>query len=685
MMWMLARDAVNRRRLIALNEHLRDQMLLRITQNSDTPAPHLDEASPLLPHRTLGRVRDVRLTWALKPHEAWRTATLTLEMTQSDGVAPPEGELMLWWREDTARTSEPDTPQWRCGDPNFDRHFDVHGDALRTLATLHAEVRQRLTALATPSHFDLKWLRLTRDQWRVRWHIPLKHLDRAALARTMAMAIEVGERLLTPDVSKWSTHLASWAEMPHGAAMERALTLLFDMAPHTPDATRAAHEMMRHEEEHVRLCAALHAPQLVEASQRSEALLWGMRHHHSATTRRACTEHMHAANPYHLQFHDILEDMALREEDTELRAMAQTLALRLHHTEIDAASILLAAQRLLKHDKTLLPVTRQRLEVAILRVSAKPNIATYRKLARTSADKILRYSSLRTLDAKCGDQRAALETICERAYHEPVSWIAQWCARTLRRRAQHGSAATLTAIARDEALPLSKRQQAALSDPVAHKRLLARWVGTNRLSTKDRATVLLALTRAGAAPIAETSTRKLLLKCQDRAEGILLNLAQHVELLWTLDLIETRMSRLSRSSRCTLLDTWLTQPLTALPRHDILRRDHVLERCALHMLQDHSDTVRRRAAQLLCERGTSKIVPALRRQLAYEEARALGLRTTLDVDRIATLQRIIRAIHARHDNAEGALTVISDDDDRGALTLAHHAGALRIADEEDAS
>jgi len=319
---------------------------------------------------------------------------------------------------------------------------------------------------------------------------------------------------------------------------------------------------------------------------------------------------------------------------------------------------------LLKHTRNLAPTTRQRLELALMQTSARPGLQTYIRLAERSTDKILRYSSLRALYSKFSHEPEALATLAARTHAEPITWISDWCQKALEE------------IARDTSRALRTRMIAACAVPLRMGSLLMRFIISQELSLQERMGVARVLTRTSQGERARKAFKQSIRNVRpDERDAIFIALAMASDLVWPLELISTHVASVPAHTRCAILDDWLAREAFERPELGFI------ELITVMMLDDRDDAVHRRAAQLLSEFGTPRVVPRLRLMLAREEARSVGLRTQHELQRLLKLESIIKAIHSRVDQIDGALTLSRPNDHRGAITMTEVRGQLELLDD----
>lgn len=674
--WLLYKDALGRRRLVLQNERWRTHLL----ESFNEPEATLDETSPLLPHRTSGSTRGVRLTWALRPDGIHPFANLTLEMERSDEL-PMLPPLQLSWKggERTLPDEKIAAPSWTFEDRDFDQHFAYGGDEKRILSCLWHGARDILIGLSALARFRTCWLTVHEHRFSVRWRIPQRDVEDPAVYAMLRSAVELGLEICAPREGITPSRLSSYAEDDESLGSIRALELLFLEHPNSAAGARAVRAIRANDAMAMMLMTTLHAPHLLEEELQWLALDDGMRHNPSVDRRRAALsttlERDLLERPI---LQSALEHMAINEPDPELRALAQTHALRVgkESPHIDAASVMLAAQRLLKHTRNLAPTTRQRLELALLHTSARPGLQTYIRLAERSTDKILRYSSLRALNSRFPHDPEAIATLAARTHAEPIPWIADWCQRALEEACRERAACDiLEDIARDTSRVLRTRMVAACAVPMRTGSLLMRFIISQELSLAERIEVARVLTRTQQGERARKAFKQSLRNAHpEERDAIFITLAASSDLVWTLELLSTAIASISVQTRCVVLDGWLA-------REDFARAElGFIELIAVMMLDDRSDSVHRRAAQLLSEVGTPKIVPRLRLMLTREEARSVGLRTQHELQRILSLERIVQAIHGRVDRIEGALTLSRQSEHHGAITMTDVRGQLELLD-----
>ena len=676
--WLLYKDALGRRRLVLQNERWRTHLL----ESFNEPSATLDETSPLLPHRTSGSTRGVKLTWALRPDGVKPFANLTLEMERSEEL-PMLPPLQLSWRggERTLADEKIAGPPWSFEDRDFDQHFDYGGDEERILSCLWHGARDILIGLSALARFRTCWLIVHENRFSVRWRIPQREVEDPAVYAMLRSAVELGLEICAPREVITPSRLSSYADDAESPGSTRALELLFQKHPNSAAGARAARAIRANDALAMMLMATLHAPHLLEEELQWLALDDGMRHNPSAPRRRqaldAVLERGLLARPI---LQSALEHMAINEPDPELRAFAQTHALRVgkESPHIDAASVMLAAQRLLKHTRNLAPTTRQRLELALMQTSARPGLQTYIRLAERSTDKILRYSSLRALNSRFPHDPEAIATLAARTHAEPIPWIADWCQRALEEGCKERVVCDiLEDIARDTSRVLRTRMVAACAVPMRTGSLLMRFIISQELSLAERIEVARVLTRTQQGERARKAFKQSLRNAHlEERDAIFMALAMASELVWTLELLSTAIASISGQTRCVILDDWLA-------RDEFARAElGFIELITVMMLDDRADSVHRRAAQLLSEVGSPKVVPRLRLLLTHEEARSVGLRTQHELQRILSLERIIKAIHARVDRIEGGLTLSRPSDHQGAITMTDVRGQLELLEHE---
>lgn len=675
--WLLYKDALGRRRLVLQNERWRTHLL----ESFNEPSATLDETSPLLPHRTSGTTRGVRLTWALRPDGVKPFANLTLEIERAEHLAriPP---MQLSWRGGERALPEEKIahPSWRFLDRDFDQHFHYGGDEERLLSSLWHGARDVLIGLSALARWRTCWLFVDGNRFSARWRIPQREIEDPAVYAMLRSAVELGIELCAPREAIIPSRLSSYVEEDESPSSARALELLFRDHRDSAAAARAIRTIRAHKSLGSVLIATLHAPDLIVEDLQWLAIDDGMRHHPELSWRR---DALQAALERGLLGHPLLqtalEHMAINEPDPELRARAQTHALRTGKESpyIDSASVMLAAQRLLKHTRTLAPTTRQRLELALMQTSAKPGLQTYIRLAERSTDKILRYSSLRALYSKFSHEPEALATLAARTHAEPITWISDWCQKALEEASRDkASSKILEEIARDTSRALRTRMIAACAVPLRMGSLLMRFIISQELSLQERMGVARVLTRTSQGERARKAFKQSIRNVRpDERDAIFIALAMASDLVWPLELISTHVASVPAHTRCAILDDWLAREAFERPELGFI------ELITVMMLDDRDDAVHRRAAQLLSEFGTSRVVPRLRLMLAREEARSVGLRTQHELQRLLKLESIIKAIHSRVDQIDGALTLSRPNDHRGAITMTEVRGQLELLDD----
>ena len=676
MLWALAQDATQRRQLAALNERWREALSAALGAHRPV---HLEEASPLLPHRTNGTIDSALISWALQPDrdhdDAQPRARLTLEIEAPTDRHPP---FWLSWRPGQRHLP----PRQRRGaleagphlhDETFAEQFDCGGQELRVLTSLGPDVRDALLELTS----RMRWLTVHAGSLSACWSLPARELVTPEAHQLLGRALELGVLLCAPSSQEErAARLATWAHASPHATTERALELLFEHHPDSPHAAAAADTLRARSARRLRLIAALGAPTHLPPGERLGALAWAARHHPVLARRRQALESLVDHDLDEPATHRALEDVSLGEPDDELRATAQAHALRLGpRAGLDPAGVLLAALRTLRRGQ-LSSTARQRLELVILDTSARPGLATYQRLAARSSDRILRYSSLRALASTFAGRREALQTICERAWREPLPWIATWCRRTLAEAiAQPPQRAHLEAILADTSVHVATRLEAALVDPRAHRDQLLDLLGRQALELPQIMRVLEALTRADLVAEARQAAEARLEACPIGAREALYMELTRLPLAWPMRLICDHLPRMTRATRCALLAELAAAPPPPEPRLE------ALEQIGLVSLRDRADAVRRRATELLCEIGTARCVPELRGLLSLEEAGLMSRSPAEHARATQAIPRIIQRIHARTGHTSGALTLALPTDHAGALSITHARGQLRLLED----
>ena len=606
--WSLGRDALLKRRLLTLQDTWRKSM---------SPVLDLEASSRQAPLHTHSLPLPAA-PWELTPCQTSAGVRLTLSASSLAAIS-----LTL--------TSDPERD---FAHPDFSQLFCARGEDDVLFPLLTPATRDALIALATSPVASLETLELSHGSLRITWLIPARCIHHDGLPRLLHAAMQVARALRAPALCELPRALAAHARATPSAARARALSMLFARFPGSRAACDALDILLELDDSPLLLEVALTAPALLPTQlMREELLLWGMRHAREASRRGAALDAaLDLLPPDTARLHINLEHLAIHEPELTLRARAQTCALSLPHpTPIDAACVMLATQRLLKHTRTLSAVTRQKLELALLHTHAKPGRDTYLRLAQKSPDKILRYSSLRALVA-----------------HSPA----------------HPDTLRLLATARPT------RHEAATAIPTRATDLLHDFILDDELGVQAKIQAACALTRVGRSACALASFQVVLTGLQGATlSSACLALAQAVDAAWSRGLLRAHFARFDLAAKRETLERLRhtsAQPLS------LELRQH-LEKLALLALQDARREVFLSAAALIAQRGSASMVPALEALRLREGARPRSS------ERRQAIKRALSGVYER-ERADGALTLIDPAQCSGQLSLAQPAGRLALTE-----